>query len=486
MAIRKRRDRDTWTVDYRDASGVRRRITARSRDEAKQLDAEMDREAREGPRVRPDNPVLAQYAQQWLETAASRLKAKTVKSYRQLLTIYILPELGALKLRDIERRHVKQLLGAKLAAGFSKNTVRLIRAALSVIFAEALDDAIVKTNPATAIGRHRGASADGISQTERQAVIRPFSDAEIAAFLDAAKTISSDFHALFLTAFRTGMRPGEVRALRWSDVDFTRREILVERAFSDTTLSSTKTGETRRVDMSNELVATLAHLHTLREKQALARGWGEVPELIFVNNAGHAHHHTKLRAQFDRTMRRAGLSGHVPYDTRHTFITTLLSRGVPINYIAAQAGHRDPTTTLKFYTHWLPRQDKSYVDALDPGASELPEARSAASMAPSLAPNWSMEVVEVEKPLDLVEVDGPNRTGESLIHFQQRTEIFGSVDAFIDHRVLPLFFFFGPVGRGLGLKHDLFNSAAELIIAFLVVLTDRRGQILSDVLALIG
>src|SRR5262249_51638298 len=156
----------------------------------------------------------------------------------------------------------------------------------------------------------------------------------------------------------------------------------------------TKTGQTRRTDMSQELAATLASLYTLREKQALAHGWGEVPELIFVNTNGHAHHHTRLRNQFDRIMRRAGLSGHTPYDTRHTFVTSLLSRGVPINYVAAAAGHKDPTTTLRWYSHWLPRQDKSYVDALDSD-----------SMAPSWHQDESMEVVEVEKPLDLLEAD---------------------------------------------------------------------------------
>jgi integrase len=398
---------ETWIVDYRDAAGVRHRPEAKSKSEAKELLRQMEQEARESTQLRPDNPVLAEYAQRWLELAATRLKAKTVRSYAQLLNAYILPELGNLKLRDVERRHVKQLLATKRAQGLSKNSVRLIRATLSAMFAEALDDGLVKVNPATAIARHRGSSVDGITQTDRQAAIRPFGDEEVAAFLDTAKAVSFDFHVLFLTMFRTGMRPGEVRALRWSDIDLNRREILIERAFSDNALSTTKTGEPRRVDMSQELAAALARLYTVREKQALARGWGEVPELVFLNNAGHALDHARLRKMFERIMRHAGLTGHVPYDTRHTFITSLLSRGTPINYVSAAAGHRDPTTTLRWYSHWLPRQDKSYVDSLDSG-----------SMAPKLAPDWPVEGVEAEKPFDLLGADGQNRTGNPLITSQ--------------------------------------------------------------------
>jgi hypothetical protein len=64
-------------------------------------------------------------------------------------------------------------------------------------------------------------------------------------------------------------------------------------------------------------------------------------------------------------MKRAGLSGHRLYDLRHTFATLLLAKGVPITYVAAQLGHARPTTTLQWYAHWLPRDSRSFVDALD-------------------------------------------------------------------------------------------------------------------------
>jgi integrase len=65
-------------------------------------------------------------------------------------------------------------------------------------------------------------------------------------------------------------------------------------------------------------------------------------------------------------MKAARLSGHRVYDLRHSFATELLANGAPITYVAAQLGHSKPTTTLQWYAHWLPKNDRRYVDVLDP------------------------------------------------------------------------------------------------------------------------
>src|SRR5690348_15745383 len=108
---------ETWIADYRDAAGVRHRPEAKSKSEAKELLRQMEQEARESGQLRPENPVLSEYAAHWLEGAATRLKAKTIRSYTQLLNLYALPELGNLKLREIERRHVNNLIAQKRTQG---------------------------------------------------------------------------------------------------------------------------------------------------------------------------------------------------------------------------------------------------------------------------------------------------------------------------------------------------------------------------------
>jgi len=406
--IWKRKDRDTWIVDYRDADGMRRRLTANSRAEAETLLATKVKESRESIPGRPDIeiPTLAQYAERWLRVVATRLKPKTVLSYGQLLSVHILPALGAVTLCEVQRMQVKRLLAEKRSAGLSKNTVRLIRATISTLFAEAQDDGIVKANPAALVARRRGsASADGLTSAERHKAIRPLSEAELHAVLMAAHN-DFGYYALFLTLARCGIRPGEALGLRWEDLDLEKRELLIERAFSAGHLGTTKTGTVRRVDMSQELAATLARLYTLREKQTLEQGGGEIPEWVFCNNLGSPLDESRVRKVFARILRQAGQSGHVVYDLRHTFATLLLAKGVPITYVASQLGHARPTTTLQWYSHWLPNNDKSFVDALD---------RSAEFLAPRVGTKDEQAGQKSQKPLDFIGATRRIRTDDLLI-----------------------------------------------------------------------
>jgi integrase len=405
--IWKRRDRDTWTVDFRDAGGIRRRLTVDSRAQAEALLADKVKESKEGPQlVVGEDLMLVDYAGRWLAMAATRLKARTVTSYRQLLDLHIVPTLGHLRMREVHRVHVKQLLANKHESGLSRNTVRLVRAALSAMFAEAVDDGMVKANPAALASRRRGATAaDGISQTERHKAIRPMSDADLRAFLDAAQE-DAEYGTFFLLLARTGARPGEALALKWEDLNLSAREILIERAMSAGELSTTKTGHARNVDMSLELAQALTKLYRERERQALERGWGEVPEWIFCNRLGGPLEESRTRKRFTRAMRRAGLSGHRMYDLRHGFATTLLARGVPITYVAGQLGHAKPTTTLTWYAHWLPRNDKSFVDSLD---------RSAEFLAPTVGTKVDPDRNESEKTLDFIGATRRIRTDDLLI-----------------------------------------------------------------------
>ena len=370
---------------------------------------------RQEPLVKGEEITLKGYAERWLSAATTELKPRTVQSYAQLLNLHILPVLGDFKLSEITRPRVKTLLAAKRSSGLSKNTVRLIRATLSTVLAEALDDELVKANPTSSVSRRRGQKPNS-TVAERQHAIRPLGDEELARFLEAAKHdrperrrhavhYGSENYALFLTLARTGVRPGEAFGLNWEDIDFSKREILIERTLSSSGhVRTTKTGRSRRVDMSLELARALAALYKYREEQTLKNGWSEIPQYVFINDRGRALDESRVRKQFARIMRQARISGHKLYDLRHTFATSLISRGIPITYVAAQLGHAKPTTTLQWYAHWLPRSDKSFVDALD-----------SQSLAPNLAPKPEHADSKSEKPLEMLGATRRIRTDDLLI-----------------------------------------------------------------------
>src|SRR5262245_53597277 len=126
----KRRDRDIWVADFRDASGRRVRKTAPSRQEAEDLLAELKVEANKQVHLSAEDRdvTFADYATRWQADIACDLESKTQKSYQHLLEQHIVPILGRFKLREIRRSHIKTLLSSKRDDGYAKNTVRLIRA----------------------------------------------------------------------------------------------------------------------------------------------------------------------------------------------------------------------------------------------------------------------------------------------------------------------------------------------------------------------
>ena len=96
------------------------------------------------------------------------LAPRTLRSYRELLEQHVLPALGASNLQEIRRRHVKDLLADKSRAGLSKNTIRLIRTALSVVLGDAVDDELLEVNVALGAGRRGRRRPDTMSAIERR------------------------------------------------------------------------------------------------------------------------------------------------------------------------------------------------------------------------------------------------------------------------------------------------------------------------------
>jgi integrase len=277
LVVRFREDRGTWEVDHRDHNGRRHRPLFATEEQALARAAELSRSLGQAPLVDDPDITLSAYATRWL-TAAQELEAKTLTSYTDLLKRHVLPELGTVKLRDLHRRHVKALLAGKRAerlprkrgtteeqndkeaapkrGGYSKNTVRLIKAALSTVLSDAVDDGYIAINHAFSAGRKRGKKAEALSQAERLQKIRPLSWQARDAMLAAVRT-DKRHHALLATLAKAGLRPGEAMALKPGDADFKSLSMTVERAVTDGgRVKDCKTHEVRVVDLTPDLART--------------------------------------------------------------------------------------------------------------------------------------------------------------------------------------------------------------------------------------
>ena len=367
-SIRKRRGtrKTRWTIDYRDAGGRRHRLTATSQAEAEDLLADKIRESRQPGTYSADREITVHdYHDRWLRVVAHEIKPRTLMGYRQQFRLHILPALGRVRVRELHRGTIKAFLIDKRAGGLGKNSVRLIRAALSAMLSSAVDDAIIAANPALRLGLKLRGQPDRLTSVERQQTIRPMAAAELAAFLEAAERVTPLYAALFLLLGHTGLRPGEAFALRWTDIDSEAGRLQVERAWSAGRIESTKTGVRRIVDLTARLLRRLRRLELERRAEALRRGWRDLPEWVFCTEAGTPLDESRVRKAFAKALEAAGVPPHRVYDLRHTFASVLLARGVPLTYVSAQLGHALPTTTLQFYARWIPAKGERFIEAVD-------------------------------------------------------------------------------------------------------------------------
>lgn len=179
---------------------------------------------------------------------------------------------------------------------------------------------------------------------------------------DLLKRYDERVHAYFRFAFFTGMRPEEIIALRWSDVDWAESRIRMQRVrtFRGSEREGSKTHTVRDVDLVPE---ALAALKTMKAHTAMLRVEREGDEGtaadIFQNPVTRRHWHDE-RSQRDHywrpTLTRLGIRWRRPYNTRHTFATVALMAGVPPAYIASQLGH-STEMLFKRYARWIPGSD---------------------------------------------------------------------------------------------------------------------------------
>lgn len=177
--------------------------------------------------------------------------------------------------------------------------------------------------------------------------------------------------AYFAFAFATGIRPSELIALSWGDIDFVNRTATVERALVAAKTKATKTNQVRSVRLNDVALEAL-----VRQKKHTFMGGGR----IFHNPAtgrpwsNEKHQRTKYWAP---ALKAVGLAARDAYQTRHTYATILLSSGVHPSFIQKQLGHSTLVTTLKRYARFLPEALEAEMEKANlVFAPKMPQTRT--------------------------------------------------------------------------------------------------------------
>jgi integrase len=301
--------------------------------------------------------TLARYAEAWQTGAkAGEIRAKggkvykpsVLRSYESALNKRVLPEFGHERLGDITRRDLQLLAERLLAAGHDPSTVRNSFVPLRAIYRRALEQDEVATNPTQAL---RLPAPEG--RRDRVASV-----SQAGALLDALEAWPSTRGdvPLWATALYAGLRRGELRGLRWEDVDLAAGVIRVCRGWDDHAgeIEPKSKKGTRNVPIVSVLRDYLVE-HKLR-----SGGLG----LVFGRTAPEPFTPSAVRRRAQTAWKQAGLEPIGLHECRHTFVSLMFDAGVPLERIGDYVGHSS-TYMTDAYRHLIEGHEREAAARFD-------------------------------------------------------------------------------------------------------------------------
>jgi integrase len=330
------------------ALGPKRTPGARDGLTRSQAEAELRRRMGEKTVVigRAERKTVAEAGERYLEHLATvkQRKRTTIEDYRGYLRRHLVPFFGARTVDRIEPAHVEEYMHAKLAT-LSPKTVTNHLTFLHGLLAFAARRRWTDGNPVALVERPP-------PQRQHGSRIRFLQPVEVEALLRAVPgdELGPTDAAIYLCAAMTGLRQGELLALKWLDVDWLARRIRVAdnfpRGHSDEA-DTPKSHCLRSVPMADRLAGEL-------ERHFQRSHYRSEDDLVFCHpGTGRPYDPSKLRNRFYDCLERAKVRRVTFHELRHTFGTQMAAAGTPLRAIQEWMGHADAKTT-QIYAHYAP------------------------------------------------------------------------------------------------------------------------------------
>lgn len=274
--------------------------------------------------------------------SGDRYKPSALRGYERSLRLRVKPELGHARLADVTRGDVQGLVDKLLGEGLDPSTIKNTLNPLQAIYRRALAREQVAVNPTVGleIPAARG-KRDRIAG---------------AALMDA---LPAEDRALWATAMYAGLRRGELRGLRWSDINLETGIIRVERGWDDSQgeiEAKTRAGRRTVPILSRLRRELIAHkLRTARDAEALV--FGSSPKVPFEPSTVRRR---ALAAWTTTELEPIGL-----HEARHTFASLLIAAGVNAKALSSYMGHASVTITYDRYGHLMPGNEEEAAALAD-------------------------------------------------------------------------------------------------------------------------
>lgn len=292
-----------------------------------------------------DRQNLGVYLVEWLERKKLQLKSSTAEHYREMISGRLIPMFGHLSMGEFSRKHVRDRLSQYKAGN---KTMTNLQSCLRSALNDAVEDELLEVNPMV------GWNYRNREELKEDDDVDPFTIEEQAAILAATP---KDRRPQVVFSFWTGIRPSELIALEWGDIDWIGGVVRIVRA-KTRAAGSPETPKTASGRRSIKLLGP-ARDALIQQKALTFLAGGRV----FMNpNSGEPWEESGeiRKVIWLPALRKAGVRYRRPYQTRHTYASMMLSAGEHPMWVASQMGHKDWTMIARIYGRWMPSAD---VDA---------------------------------------------------------------------------------------------------------------------------
>ncbi len=304
-------------------------------------------------------PTVNEFAMSYLEISGVKNKPSSVKAKECLLRMHLLPRVGHLKLDQVTYAVIEDLkvdLAKTPLSNYKRDCKQQPKkSATQFLSQKSINNCLTVLRRMLSIARKRGLIA---VVPEVEWLRPPKPDFDFLTFEESERVLKAaegEWRTMILVALRTGLRFGELLALRWQDVDLVAGRILVRQNYVNGIIGTPKSGYGREVPLGEEVLKALkGHRHL--------RG-----QLVFCTMAGEVFTVGEPRYWLERFCRKAGLREVGWHALRHSFASHLAMRGAPLKAIQEMLGHATIQMTMR-YAHLAPEVARDAVRLLDEDA----------------------------------------------------------------------------------------------------------------------
>jgi integrase len=305
--------------------------------------------------------TVGAFIERWLEDSVrGSVRQSTYQRDESLCRVHIVTSLGKKKLKTLNAADVQRFYRDKLDANLSSATVHKLHVLLHKALKQAERWGLVPRNVADDVDPPK------VHKDE----VHPLTNEQARKFLETAR--GDRLEALYVVALQSGLRQGELLALRWEDIDLEARTVQVRRTITRDggkhTVGSAKTAKGRRtVKLTRDAKEALRE-HLKRQLVEIDKAGDKWQEngLVFCTGRGTLINPTNLRRRsLAPLLQRAGLPPITFHQLRHTAATILLLKNVNPKVVSEMLGHATIAITLDTYSHVLPNMQHSAVAAME-------------------------------------------------------------------------------------------------------------------------